>query len=91
MDSLEHGGNDNGVIENIIIDDDDDDEPIYNSNKQDFTKIYNKYKGFSKTKWKRMRKDELLDIINILKLNVGKYQNKKKSEVIEDIIKTISS
>jgi len=38
-----------------------------------------------------MRKDELLDVINNLKLNVGKYQNKKKSEVIKDIIQTISS
>ena len=49
-----------------------------------------KFKSYSKSKWNKMRKDELLDIINILKLNVGKYQNKKKSEVISDIIKTIS-
>lgn len=52
---------------------------------------YKKYKEFSKSKWNKMRKDELLDVINNLKLNVGKYQNKKKSEVIEDIIQTISS
>ena len=52
---------------------------------------YSKYKKFSKSKWNKMRKDELLDVINNLKLNVGKYQNKKKSDVITDIIKTISS
>jgi hypothetical protein len=52
---------------------------------------YKKYKEFSKSKWNKMRKDELLDVINNLKLNVGKYQNKKKSEVIKDIIQTISS
>ena len=52
---------------------------------------FNQYKNFSKSKWNKMRKDELLDVINNLKLNVGKYQNKKKSEVIKDIIQTISS
>ena len=51
---------------------------------------YQKYREYSKSKWNKMRKDELLDIINILKLNVGKYQNKKKSDVIKDIINTIS-
>ena len=51
---------------------------------------YQKYRKYSKSKWNKMRKDELLDIINILKLNVGKYQNKKKSDVIKDIINTIS-
>lgn len=50
-----------------------------------------KYRKYTKSKWNKMRKDELLDVINNLKLNVGKYQNKKKSEVIQDIIQTISS
>ena len=76
------------------VDSNDDEELSNESIKLKDTKVnnhYKKYKEFSKSKWNKMRKDELLDVINNLKLNVGKYQNKKKSEVIQDIIQTISS
>ena len=63
---------------------------ICNNSKSDEIE-YQKYKSYSRSKWNKMRKDELLDVIYNLKLNVGKYQNKNKKEVINDIIKTISS
>ena len=38
-----------------------------------------------------MRKDELLDIINNLDLNIGEYQSKTKKQIAQGIMKTTSA
>ncbi|VVU95182.1 hypothetical protein CPAV1605_907 [seawater metagenome] len=85
------------------IDINDDEELIEDSYEQEYsdndktttfvkkTPESEKWKGYSLSKFLRMRKDELLDIINSLQLNIGEYQTKTKKEIASSIVNKLSA
>ena len=63
---------------------------VINSDSEDKTKETHNIM-YTESKLLRMRKDELLDIIHNLDLNIGEYQSKTKKQIAQGIMKTTTA